>query len=654
MPSADELFTVSRRKVLDKKTYENPSDWCEENVPLSSEVSSTEGRMVLTPYQRPLLDLICADEGPSTLLVQKSARIGYTTALLASVAYLLSHMRRHCTIYMPNDGDARDFGKTFIAPLVRDCKPMSTAVDADDQRQAKNLTTKILNGKILRILGAVAAERFRRYTADCVMLDELDGYEADIQGEGDPISLSSRAMRNSPFKRLVAGSTPTNKSTSMIHHAISNVADVLWFRFPCPECGEKMEMRWETIRFDPDGTSEERSRTAVCASKCCGGIWKHSRLQAALAKGAWETLDGVVRLEDGILWRNGGQSAFPRELGFFINALYSPWYAWSDAVYDFLQAQGDVQKLRVWTNTVLGEAWDDAHVSTDEFQLRRETENLEVPPKEVLDIIVAVDVQKTWLSAMTCGFGMGEECWVLDRTEFHGGTDNPKGSAWEALRHWLREKTWMIEGGRKLRPSIVLVDSSYQTDVVYHVVDGTLPAIKVRATKGSSQGWNAPLLKTPPSTARLRSGRVVPFYLIGTDQSKLHVHQRISAKAVHFASTLEPEVFGEITAEQLVPMPRNPRKLKWVMSTSKSRNEALDTLAMSFAGLRIVDPAWMHTPEHRQAAAQWVKGERMKIKEQAAKIAETKLEKPKPDVEETPERFASRMRKKKRTAGSWL
>ena len=57
---------------------------------------------------------------------------------------------------------------------------------------------------------------------------------------------------------------------------------------------------------------------------------------------------------------------------FHLSALYSPlgWYSWENAVIDFLEAQGDVNKMKSFVNNVLGEAWSiDGGMQVDQFGL---------------------------------------------------------------------------------------------------------------------------------------------------------------------------------------------------------------------------------------------------------------------------------------------
>ena len=193
--------------------------------------------------------------------------------------------------------------------------------------------------------------RFRGITADTVILDELDDYP-DV-GEGDVISLAARASTNSPWKLMIVGSTPTAKSTSQIARAMESVDLILDWNIPCPECGEHQAPKWSDIVFDAEGEDVERAASAKMACRACGVLWTHDRLQG----GRFQAADDVVAegsLSDGKPW--------PPRVGLRINALSSPFTTWSDLVLDWLAAQGDILKLQVFTNHVLGEVWVDEDI----------------------------------------------------------------------------------------------------------------------------------------------------------------------------------------------------------------------------------------------------------------------------------------------------
>ena len=587
------------------------SEWSRRHYRLSAEVASAEGPWNPVAYQADLIDVFCLDAGPEEIIVQKSARIGYTSSLLASIAYAMGHRRRHVIVYMPNDGDARDFVKDSIDPMIRDCAPLSALIEEiQDKRSGDTTSLKTLGGKELRVAGAVSPARFRRITSDFVLLDELDAYSADVGNEGDALSLAGRANRISPFKRTIAGSTPTDVSTSLVAREITRCMRVFEFAVQCPCCGRPEVLRWENMKWEEGGRGvseiELRAATVYYKSSCCGGEWRQDRLHAAVAAGFWRDEDGAVidTAPDRppiLVSADGRQVPWPHRIGFRIWTAYSLWYPWRAIVREWLSAQGDVLKLKVCTNHTLGEVWRDEEVANDPEELRERTTDLNVLPAEVYGIYASVDVQDGWLSCLVVGFGAGEATWLIERREFHGGNDKFDSPAWRDLYAWVKSRPewerWKADGeegelGRPLGLTGVVLDSGAYTDTVYRA-SYRVPHRRTIVVKGAN-GVTAPVVKLPPSRATVREGartRTRPLYMVGVHQAKTVVAHRL-AKSVVYADTLPEEVFDELAAERLVKVKSGGR---WVIrwQQDNARNEALDCLVYALVLRRLHNPVWL-------------------------------------------------------------
>ena len=60
-------------------------------------------------------------------------------------------------------------------------------------------------------------------------------------------------------------------------------------------------------------------------------------------------------------WRATATAEDLRTVGFHLSSLYSPlgWKSWEEIVTEFLRAKSDPPLLKTWTNTVLGETWEE-------------------------------------------------------------------------------------------------------------------------------------------------------------------------------------------------------------------------------------------------------------------------------------------------------
>ena len=114
--------------------------------------------------------------------------------------------------------------------------------------------------------------------------------------------------------------------------------------------------------------------------------------------------------------------------GFHLSSLYSPngWYSWQNAVEDFLAAQKKPLQMKDWTNTVLGETWQDKGETVEHELLyqRREHYPAEVP-WWVEVITIGCDVQDDRIEFEATGWGAGEESWGIDYVRLYGDLSKP-------------------------------------------------------------------------------------------------------------------------------------------------------------------------------------------------------------------------------------
>ena len=90
------------------------------------------------------------------------------------------------------------------------------------------------------------------------------------------------------------------------------------------------------------------------------------------------------------------------------------------------------EQLRVWTNTYLGETWEDAGERIDDFELADRREEMPFVPDDVIVMTAGVDVQDNRLELTVVGWGRDDESWVLDHITLYGDPSTPQ--LWTDLR----------------------------------------------------------------------------------------------------------------------------------------------------------------------------------------------------------------------------
>ena len=119
--------------------------------------------------------------------------------------------------------------------------------------------------------------------------------------------------------------------------------------------------------------------------------------------------------------------------GFHLNELYSPWRTFADVAVDFCEAKKNPETLKTWVNTSLGETWEEAGESLSEHLLldRKENYAIDAIPTEVLLLTAGADIQKDRIEVSIVGWGLDQECWILDHVVIYG--DPTQQKVWREL-----------------------------------------------------------------------------------------------------------------------------------------------------------------------------------------------------------------------------
>ena len=140
--------------------------------------------------------------------------------------------------------------------------------------------------------------------------------------------------------------------------------------------------------------------------------------------------------------------------GFHLNALGSSLARWRDIVEKFLLAneekkKGNIEELKSWTNTKMGQTWEEEGTEIEESALmkRRERYNCEVPP-EVLYLTAGVDTQDDRFEVEVVGWGVDYESWGIKYAAIYG--DLKQDQVWKDLDAFLAQ-TFTKPDGTKLK-----------------------------------------------------------------------------------------------------------------------------------------------------------------------------------------------------------
>lgn len=433
------------------------SQWADEKFYLSAESSAEPGRWHTHPTQRGWMDAM-TDPGTTFVTVKKSSRIGYTKSINALVGFHIEHDPCPIGVVQPTIEDAKGYSKEEIAPMLRDVPSVGERVAPARAKNTDNtILQKLFKGGVLGIIGANSARGFRRVSRRVMIFDEIDGYPLSAGTEGDQITLGIKRTETYWDRKIVRGSTPTDEATSRIDAAYE-AGDQRRYYVPCPFCKHMQVLRFEQFKWQDNDPS---TVTYECEAEACRKRIPPEKKYDMLERGEWRAA-----------------RAFAGHASFHIWAAYS--YSanatWAHIVAEFLEAKGNVEKLKTFVNTTLGESWKDRGEAPDWKRLydTRERWPIGTVPRGVIIITAGTDVQKDRLVYEVVGWGAGKQSWSIEAAVIPGdtsvlpGTDAAgKVSPWLKLNELLNRTFPGHDGGPALRITTLAVDSGYNTQVVY-------------------------------------------------------------------------------------------------------------------------------------------------------------------------------------------
>jgi phage terminase large subunit GpA-like protein len=445
---------------------------------------------------------------------------------------------------------------------------------ARSRDSGNTMFSKEFSGGIMLLTGANSATGLRSAPCRYLFCDEVDGFPADVDGEGDPVSLAERRTTTFARRKILLTSTPTVKDFSRIEAEYQR-SDQRRFYVPCPACGAMEWLKWGQLKW-ADGQPE----SARYQCEHCGERFEEMHKPAMLRGGEWRATAPS----------NG------RTAGFHLSGLYSPlgWCSWEQLVDDFLRAKGDAPALKSFVNTRLAETWEEdyaAKVSADGLLARRLDYKPGTCPAGVVLLTGGVDVQDNRLAVSVWGWGEGETGWLVWHQELMG--DPTQTEVWEQLDHVLATE-WETECGKHLKLAQVAVDSGgHCTHEVYRYVRDR-GSRGVVAIKGSSRR-NSPAVGKGSKVDVNWRGKVikrgVTLYQLGTDTIKTTLFGRLrhneTTGGLNFGLAADDEYYRQLTSErQALRYHRGFPIREWVKKAG-DRNEALDCAVYGYAAMLI-------------------------------------------------------------------
>jgi len=169
------------------------------------------------------------------IICKKSTQVGWSDGVLNNIiGYFIDHDPKPMLLVQPGELDAKGYSKKRIAPMISACSALSGKVHENISRRGGNsILLKEFDGGFLKITGAGSGKGLRGDPVPLVLLDEMDAYEEDVDGEGDPVEIATRRTDTYPDAKILKGSTPAKlKGQSKIDEAWER-SNQQMFHVPC-------------------------------------------------------------------------------------------------------------------------------------------------------------------------------------------------------------------------------------------------------------------------------------------------------------------------------------------------------------------------------------------------------------------------------------
>lgn len=567
------------------------SEWADNFRRLSSEASAEPGRWRTdkAPYQREIMDAI-TDISIKKVVVMSAAQVGKTDAMILNpIGYYIHYEPSPIMVLQPTIQMAEAFSKDRLSPMIRDTPVIADRVNDKSRNSGNTILQKIFPGGHVTMVGANSPSSLASRPIRILLADEIDRYPATAGSEGDPLFLAAKRLTTFWNRKEVDVSTPTIKGLSRIEVEYENSSRGEW-NAPCPSCGELQPLRWANVIFDRTNLSEINYVCEKCGVISSEVEWKEHFVDGCFIH---DDPENPVR-------------------GFHLNTLASTLATWREVVEKFLVAneekkKGNIELLKVWTNTELGETWeeDGEQVQDEDLIKRREKYNCEVP-EEVMYLTAGVDTQDDRFEVEVVGWGPDAESWGIKYAVIYG--DLKLEQVWKDLDAFLQQ-TFEKSDGTKMKIVCACMDSGgHFTNQVYKFCKKRFNR-KVFAIKGSNDS-SAAYIQKPTKNNREQAY----LFTLGVDTGKSLLLQRLKLEEegpgyCHFPKEdgrgYDDHFFKGITAEKQVLVYKKGRPFfEWRLKDAgqHKRNEALDCRNYATAAIEITGLP-LKKPETQQVAA---------------------------------------------------
>jgi phage terminase large subunit GpA-like protein len=445
-----EIF-LQNVKEIQKSIYDynpirlEPSEWIENNVFLTSAESKYAGFFSYdrSPYSKEIVDALSPSSDVEMVAVMKCVQSGFTAGVIVpTIVYTIGQNPCNVIFVSGSDQLVRDTVRDRLDPVIQNSGNLKELIRPNSIKKANHRTgdtdvKKEFLGGALTCL-TYRPSKLRQYSAKIILADEFDDAPRNNVTEGSIRSLlEGRTVSFGDSKKLCYISSPTTKGISNIEE-VYEMGDKRKWNWECPHCKTYIPILWRVerengsfggIKWQLDENNEliEDSVHYECQN-CTGKIEYRQKTQLNLT-GKWIPTSKPIR---------------PQYRSYSFNALCIPagFDNWVTIVYQWLKAcpknqPVDIGLLKSFTNTRLGELWEDRGISPRSNELMNNIGEYEIG--KIPDITCEADGNgKIALITLACDLGG-----IMDIVN----NNEDVRLDWEILAHTSNGQTYSINHG---------------------------------------------------------------------------------------------------------------------------------------------------------------------------------------------------------------
>ncbi|GGX53058.1 phage terminase large subunit family protein [Undibacterium squillarum] len=466
--------------------------------------------------------------------------------------------------------DAEKWELDRFDPMRVSTKELSKRVPPSDKKGGKtSKLQKSFPGGMMVLATANAVSALKSTSVRYVLLEEVDEYALNIDGQGNPVTLAINRTSNFRHRaKIYANSTPTIAGKSQIEKLYLR-GDQRRYFVPCPDCDHPQYFEFKNLRWPKGEPEKAEYHCCACSYHGTEAAWK-----AQYPRAYWMPTA-----------KGDGKTA-----SFHLSAMYAAlgWRYWTDAAKDWEEAQTDVIKLIAFLNNFLAECHviKSNAVKWEQLKARAGRYKRGEIPRGCLILTASVDTQKDRLELAVDGWGRGMKNWTIDHIVVHGDTTH--SSTWDELTAAIERLTYTNAFGVQMRPVLIGIDSGGSSTQQVYDYCRTRQHLGVYALKGASER-RKPVIGRATKQDVKQDGQVVAeggvlLWPVGTDTAKEIISHALlndgdaapEAWRINFPEGMDDEYYQQLLAEEY-----NPAKDRW--DKVRPRNEALDLKVYGFA-----------------------------------------------------------------------